>query len=177
MYELAYFLGPNGKQEVLRRDYSFGYSIRQAKIIDPRRYNEWYPHPGYAWAMRREVFNAIGGLLDFCIVGSGDLHFAFALLGRIEETVPPNMHQDYKTLALRWGNQVAQIAEFGEKVGYAPVNLWHFWHGTRDNRNYVDRWYKFIFVSLHNHECFQSSLNHFDFLNFVMCFLLFPGLF
>ncbi|CAF0761049.1 unnamed protein product [Rotaria sp. Silwood1] len=140
LFELSYFLGPGGKKEILRRDYSFGYSIRNKKLIDPRRYNEWYPHPGYAWAMRRSVFNSMGGLLDFCIIGSADLHFAFALLHRIEETLRPGLHQDYKKLAILWGDRVAQVAQNGENVGYVPINLWHYWHGERNDRNYIDRW-------------------------------------
>jgi hypothetical protein len=91
--------------------------------------------------MRRSALNTIGGLLDFCIVGSGDLHFAFALLNRIEETFPPNLHQDYRQLAIKWGEKVAQLAQNGENVGYVPVNLWHHWHGERKDRHYVDRWY------------------------------------
>ena len=125
---------------MLRRDYSFGYSIRNNKVIDPARYDEWYAHPGYAWAMRRDVYNQMGGLLDFCIVGSGDLHFAFALLGRIEETIRPQMHADYRSLAIQWGAQLAKIADYGANVGYAPMNLYHFWHGDRERRQYVDRW-------------------------------------
>ncbi|CAF3958307.1 unnamed protein product [Rotaria sp. Silwood1] len=140
LFELSFFLGPMGKKEILRRDYSFVYSIRNKKPIDPRRYNEWYPHPGYAWAMRRSAFNSIRGLIDFCIVGSADLHFAFALLNRIEETVPPGLHEDYHELAVRWGKPVAQLAQNGENVSYLPINIWHFWHGERNNRNYVNRW-------------------------------------
>ncbi|CAF1268405.1 unnamed protein product [Rotaria sordida] len=140
LFELSYFLGPSGKKDILRRDYSFGYSIRNKKLIDPKRYNEWYPHPGYAWAMRRSVFNSMGGLLDFCIIGSADLHFAFALLHRIEETLRPGLHQDYKKLAMMWGDRVAQVAKNGENVGYVSTNVWHYWHGERNDRNYVDRW-------------------------------------
>ena len=141
LFELSYFLGPGGKNDVLRRDYSFGYSIRHNKEVNPQRSQDWYAHPGYAWAMRRSAFNTIGGLLDFCIIGSGDLHFAFALLHRIEETLRPDLHQDYRKLAIAWGDRVAQLAQNGTNVGYVPINLWHYWHGERNDRNYVDRWY------------------------------------
>jgi hypothetical protein len=104
------------------------------------RSNDWYAHPGYAWAMRRSVFSSIGGLLDFCIIGSGDLHFAFALLNRIEETIRPGLHQDYRKLAIAWGDRVAQVAQNGANVGYVPINLSHHWHGERNDRNYVNRW-------------------------------------
>ena len=95
LFDLSFFFGPGGKKDILRRDDSFGYSIRNNKVIDP----EWYPHPGYAWAMRRSAFNDISGLIDFCIIGSADLHSAFALLNRIEETIRPSLDRDYQALA------------------------------------------------------------------------------
>src|SRR5207249_1081283 len=35
--------------------------------------------PGGAWAFRREAFDQVGGLLDTCILGSGDWHMAAGL--------------------------------------------------------------------------------------------------
>lgn len=140
LFEVGFFLGPKGKDDVLRHDYSFAYSIKHNKPIDPRRYKEWYPHPGYAWAMRRSVFNQIGGLFDYAILGSADLHLAYALLNRIRETVPKNIHEDYQRSAIQWGERVASIAEGGQNVGYVPVNVWHHWHGNKDDRGYVERW-------------------------------------
>ena len=140
LFELSFFLGPQGKRQILRRDYSFAYSIKNNKPIDPKRYDEWYPHPGYAWAMRRSAYDSIGGLLDFCIIGSGDLHFAYALVNRIEDTIRHGLDNDYRRLALQWQERVARVAQNGANVGYVPINLWHYWHGTRNDRNYVDRW-------------------------------------
>ncbi|CAF4689128.1 unnamed protein product [Rotaria socialis] len=115
LFETANFLGPNGKNEILRRDYSFVYSIKHNKPIDPGRYKEWYPHPGYAWAMRRTAFNSIGGLFEFSIM-------------------------DYQQLAIAWGERVAELAQGGRNVGYVPINIWHHWHGSRNDRGYVERW-------------------------------------
>ncbi|CAF2616849.1 unnamed protein product [Rotaria sp. Silwood2] len=140
LFRLALFLGPNGMNEILHWDYSFAYSIKHNKPIDPQRYKEWYPHPGYAWAMRCDAFEYMGGLCEFSILGSGDLHFAFALLNRIEETFLTSLNEDYRRLALNWGERVAEIAQGGHNVGYLPVNIGHFWHGSRGNRGYVERW-------------------------------------
>ncbi|CAF0762363.1 unnamed protein product [Adineta steineri] len=89
--------------------------------------------------MHRNTFNAIGGLIDFCIVGSGDLHFAYALLGRVEETFPRGLHRDYRMQVSNWGDGVARAAGNGTFVGYVDVNLYHRWHGSRANRNYTSR--------------------------------------
>lgn len=140
LFELSSFLGPSGKKQILRQDYSFGYAIRHQMNIDPRRASECYVHPGYGWAMRRVTFEAMGGLLEFSILGSGDIHFAFALLNRIDETIPPGMNNDYRQLARAWGQRVAQLARNGDAVGYVPVNVWHYWHGNRVNRGYFERW-------------------------------------
>jgi hypothetical protein len=139
MFKIGYFTGPGGKHEVLRRDHSFGYSIQRGKPIFPNN-PHWYAHPGYAWAMHRDIFNAIGGLIDFCIVGSGDLHFAYALLGRIQESFPSKLHKDYHMQAKSWGDGVARVAGGGAFVSYVDVNLYHRWHGDREDRSYIDRW-------------------------------------
>ena len=55
-------------------------------------------HPGLAWAFRREALDAMGGLLDFCIAGSADLHMVGAwasnyLLGHPHDLPPAYQRQ------------------------------------------------------------------------------------
>jgi hypothetical protein len=145
LFQLALFLGPSGKKQILRRDYSFAYSIQHGKIIDPYRSSQCYIHPGYAWAMRRETFDTLGGLLDISILGSGDIHFAYGLLNRIEETIPSGMHDHYRHIAKAWSERLAQLAGYGTNVGYVPINIWHYWHGYRRDRRYMERWYDDIY--------------------------------
>ncbi|CAF3153676.1 unnamed protein product, partial [Rotaria sp. Silwood2] len=138
LFKVGFFNGPDGEKDVLRTDYSFGYSICHHKPI-ARHHPDWYAHPGYAWAMHRNAFDAIGGLLDFCIVGPGDLHFAYALLGRIHETYPCSLGKDYQQSAEEWGNRLATIAGHGANVGYVNTDLFHRWHGSRESRGYNSR--------------------------------------
>lgn len=142
LFESSAFLGPTGKKKVLRWDHSFAYAIRHQTQIDPRRASECYVHPGYAWAMRRTTFEAMGGLLDFSIHGAGDIHFAYALLNRIDETIPTGVDGDYRRVAQIWGQRVAEVSGNGTLVGYVPINIWHHWHGSRVNRGYFERWYE-----------------------------------
>ncbi|CAF2820950.1 unnamed protein product [Rotaria sp. Silwood2] len=139
LFKVGFFNGSDGEKDVLRTDYSFGYSICHNKPI-ARHHPDWYAHPGYAWAMHRNAFDAIGGLLDFCIVGPGDLHFAYALLGRIHETYPCSLGKDYQQSAEEWGNRLATIAGHGANVGYVNTDLFHRWHGSRESRGYNSRW-------------------------------------
>ena len=140
LFELSSFLGPSGKKQIIRQDYSFAYAIRNNLTVDPRRSSECYVHPGYGWAMRRSVFDAMDGLLDFSVVGCGDVHFAFGLFNRIEESIPEAAHEDYRYLVRVWGENLARLSSNGDQVGYVPVNIWHHWHGHRVNRGYFERW-------------------------------------
>ncbi|CAF4134973.1 unnamed protein product, partial [Rotaria magnacalcarata] len=139
LFQLSFFLGPSGKKQILHRDYSFAYAIRNGIPTNSCRSSQSYFHPGYAWAMRRETFNKIGGLLDFSILGSGDLHFAYALINRIDETIPAGIHSDYRRLANIWGERVARVAGNGSCVGYISNSIYHHWHGSRRDRRYDER--------------------------------------
>ena len=92
--------------------------------------------------MRRSVFENMGGLLEFAVLGSGDLHFAYALINRIDETIPHGVQDDYRSLARIWGQRVAQLVGNGSSVGYLPIHIWHYWHGSRENRGYFERLYE-----------------------------------
>lgn len=94
---------------------------------------------GGAWAFRRSAIEKLGGLLDVCILGSGDWHMAFALAMRSDyhpemrfESIPQYVKaiQDWRVRArgLR-GN-----------IGYVDANAVHFWHGSIRNRGYNTRW-------------------------------------
>ncbi|CAF1687148.1 unnamed protein product, partial [Adineta ricciae] len=141
MFKVGFMTGAGGKREVLKRKYSVGYAIRHGKAIEAN-YPYGHVHPGVAWAMHRSTFSAIGGLMDFCIVGSDDLHFAFALLGRIRETYPSNIHRDYAMLAKSWGDRVGAIAGYGANVGYVDMNVYHRRSGSRNSRSHFERWYE-----------------------------------
>jgi len=140
MFQTASFLGPSGKKNVLRQDHSFVYAMQHNLQVDAHRSSDCCVHPGYGWAMRRDLFDRLGGLLEFSIIGSGDLHFAFALYNRIDETIPNEVHEDYRYLARTWGDRLAELAENGAKVGYLPMNIYHYWHGNRQDRRYNERW-------------------------------------
>jgi hypothetical protein len=95
-------------------------------------------HPGFAWAARREAIDAVGGLIDFCILGSADNHMASALIGEVERTLIPELGERYKYMLRRW-------EEYAEKhikrnIGYVPGLVLHEWHGPKVSRRYQDRW-------------------------------------
>jgi hypothetical protein len=100
-----------------------------------------YWHSGYAWAMTRQAWDWLGGLLDSCIVGSADYHMAHALIGEVGRTYkvnPTDGLDGYARQLLRW--QGAAERHVCRNIGYVDGAIRHFWHGPKANRRYVDRW-------------------------------------
>jgi len=139
VFEYADFLGPD--DNVLETNYSMLYSHVHQIPIDRNHYKTFYPHPGYGWGITREAYEKIGGLIDFGVVGSGDGHMAFSLLGRYEESLPfeENLfHPNYIEKIKEWQSKVDELIP-KSKLGYASVNIKHYFHGYREDRKYVDR--------------------------------------
>ena len=104
---------------------------------DAFKSNEHYWHPGFAWAIRRDAFDALGGLVDWSILGSGDFFMANALAGRI---VPAS--KQLGEAGSRWLENWKDRADryVRQNVGYVDGLILHFWHGKKANRRYKDRW-------------------------------------
>jgi hypothetical protein len=97
---------------------------------------------GAAWAWRRDAFNACGGLLDTCILGSGDWHMAFGLAG--EPDIHPNVRemnsvgQRYTESIKIWQSRAARYVN--KNVGCVDCHAIHHFHGSKVLRKYEHRW-------------------------------------
>src|ERR1051326_8569574 len=132
--------------EILRRFRSFAWCMKNDTPIDISgnyyyydafKSQEHYWHPGFAWAIRRDAFDALGGLVDWSILGSGDFFMANALAGRI---VPAS--KQLGEAGSRWLENWKDRADryVRQNVGYVDGLILHFWHGKKANRRYKDRW-------------------------------------
>ena len=97
-----------------------------------------FSHPGYAWAARREALDAVGGLIDFGILGSGDRHMACAMINKVEHSYHKDISQDYKNECLEWQKRCKD--HIRSDIGYLPGQITHYWHGAKGDRRYNDRW-------------------------------------
>lgn len=133
LFQTAVNLGPQG--ESLKIDKGFGYMHRDSgtPYTKTDRYGFW--HPGYAWACTRKAFEQMNGLIDWAILGSGDRHMALALIGRVADSVPGNIHPSYKSLLEDY-----QKACKGLEVSYISGTILHHWHGSFEDRRYRERW-------------------------------------
>ena len=94
-------------------------------------------HPGFAWGIRRDAFDAVGGLFDFGITGAGDNHLAKSIVGDGAYSFHPNVSQGYKNAVLEWQERAAALHR---NMGYVDGLILHHWHGPKVNRRYWDRW-------------------------------------
>ena len=96
-------------------------------------------HTGFAWAARRDLWRHYGGLFANCITGSGDVYASIAFCG-IDPEQHPLLATDRQRLNADFKRWAWKIKEWtGGKIGYVPGTIYHEWHGTRRDRNYVKR--------------------------------------
>jgi hypothetical protein len=111
------------------------YEGRNLKLQpQPRPY---YAHPGYAWAARREAINALGGLIDWAVLGSADWYMAYGLIGRIKETIGPGWSKSFVDYMLEWEQRAER--HIRRNIGYVPGSILHHWHGRKKDRRYKER--------------------------------------
>jgi len=87
-------------------------------------------HPGFAWAFKRSWYRKVG-FFDYGITGSGDTLSVAAWLN-----VP--FRPSYLVSALK-----PAFDEFNKlpkpKLANIKGTVYHLWHGTRENRKYLER--------------------------------------
>lgn len=111
---------------------SFGYKyIHNKNEYYDRGINMW--HPGYAWACTRNYYDRIGGLYQNGLLGGGDDIMARGFIKK----------NDYLNKLTSLTNNINEfINKYGNvKLGYVPSNIKHYYHGSRENRKYVERKY------------------------------------
>lgn len=95
-------------------------------------------HPGLAWAAKIKTLNEVGGLLDFCIHGSGDTYMANAFMGDIFHAMISGSSPHFKEALRLWGDRCQKY--INKNVGYVKGICTHYWHGKPQVRGYEQRW-------------------------------------
>lgn len=101
--------------------------------------------PGLAWACRREYWNQMGGLIDYCILGAGDWYFANAIMGTLDRAI--NDRNDLTKPFMRKMHEYQEHLRRGrweerpliKSAGLMKGLVLHYWHGPRASRHYNTR--------------------------------------
>jgi len=95
-------------------------------------------HSGFAWAARRSAIADLGGLGEIGILGSGDRHMSYALVGKIEKCLHQKIPHSYNDYWIQWQERATRHIQ--GNVGFVPGLICHHWHGKKQSRGYKTRW-------------------------------------
>lgn len=112
---------------------SFGYKYTKEEPYSCNGINYW--HPGFGWACTRKAYEKMGGLVEIAILGSGDNIMAYSLINKVLKSINNNSSDDYKNILLDFQNKVMHF-----RLGYVPGVIKHYFHGSKKNRKYTERW-------------------------------------
>ena len=112
---------------------SFGYSFNKNKKYTTKGIDYW--HPGFAWAITRKAYEKLGGLYDKGVLGSGDSIMALSLIKKSKSMNNNNYHDDYNNSMLEYQKNASNL-----RLGYTPGVIRHYYHGSKQNRQYTERW-------------------------------------
>ena len=132
-YSRAVWLDPMGGERSNRL--SAGYAVANGLTDpeDPRIY-----HPGFGIAARRDLWETVGGLYN-APMGNGDWMLIAAALGKIDALRP-----SVEGMSGGWWHHYSRWALAIHKwcsgiVDCIPSDAQHLWHGSKKNRQYLDR--------------------------------------
>ena len=112
---------------------SFGYQYEKKQKYNKNAVNFW--HPGYAWAITRKAYQRIGGLYENAILGSGDNIMALSLINNGQKGINEESTPEYKKNIDDFQKNMRTL-----RLGYVPGVIRHFFHGSKKNRKYDERW-------------------------------------
>ncbi len=104
------------------------------KLLDGYQYG----HCGYCWCYTRFFWENVLQFIDFCVIGSGDHHMCWSLVGKAVDTIDTRVSDAYKQAVYDWQARAQRAC--GGLVGYVPGILEHGHHGPVIGRDYGGRW-------------------------------------
>lgn len=125
----------NKQEKTMQTFTSAGYQYikNNMKYIEAKQND--YPHSGYAWACTRKFYEKIGGLFENSILGAGDHHMLYCFFQMGEKSVHGKINISYKNNIKEYETKCKNI-----RFGYVPGVIRHYFHGSKQNRKYWERW-------------------------------------
>jgi len=112
---------------------SFGFQYSKGSTYGGNGINMW--HPGFAWACTRKAYEKMGGLYEKSILGAGDHNMSLSFIGNGIKSINEGTTQEYKDSISEFENKVSSL-----RLGYVPGLIRHYFHGSKKNRKYSERW-------------------------------------
>jgi hypothetical protein len=132
-------LGPMGNIMQVHNSFGFVHSAG-FKMSASWKKEYHYGHSGFAWACTRKFWENLPnkGLMDFAILGSADHHMAWAMVGKVDESLPGHISCGYRRLCKEWERDAVHVTR--KRVGFVQGRIEHSFHGSKKKRYYKERW-------------------------------------
>ena len=127
-------LGPEGEVLSIFKSFSWMYHLKHFNPKEIVGYGG-KGHTGYGWACTKKIFDKIGGLFAYGVLGSGDRHMAYSFVGAAMDSYNSNITQGYKDKVIQYQKRCK-----GARLGYVKGSVSHHFHGRKKDRHYGDRW-------------------------------------
>jgi len=112
--------------------------ITQPYYSKPKNNEDWRHHCGYAWAIRRETYEGLGGLIDWLVTGSSDYHMAMGFIGQLKER--SKLHKQTRGYFRRLSEFQDSCAIYVKgNIGAVGNTILHGFHGYKSDRQYISR--------------------------------------
>lgn len=148
-WSVATDLGPNGEPMFVKGSHlqtAFARVWHETDSIDnwlkqnqgARPLDYTYPHPGYAWAARREVLDQLGGLIEASGLGAGDHQMAMGFIGHVDKALHSATTLSYQNTIRAWADRAFAIVQ--GNIYSVRGQIEHHFHGDKAKRKYIERW-------------------------------------
>lgn len=124
-------MGPRGETKAVFN--SGGFQREKGLPYCSQGANFW--HPGFAWACTRRAYETMQGLFEYAILGSGDNIMMFSFIGAGVRAVSTANVPNYIGAIQAFNDRVCHL-----RFSYVPGVIRHYYHGSKKNRKYTDRW-------------------------------------
>jgi hypothetical protein len=125
LFDRVTLLGPNNERK----------KTRPSLFYTMLRQNSYNGHCGFAWAIRRDLYERMGGFYDRAILGSGDSIIAYAFEGRDGNKFFKDVSPGFFSSIQSFQSRAINI-----RIGYIQGEILHYFHGSFKNRKYSERW-------------------------------------
>lgn len=138
LFERCHRLPENGELSQASVVDSLGAVMQRAGWATPQGNLDKHGHTGYAWAMRRELFDEVG-LYEGAIAGVADHMMAHAFYADYGTCVEAFIGTSPRQMAhfRAWGAQMH--ARVQGRLGVVAGDITHLWHGSAENRRYLEQ--------------------------------------
>lgn len=123
---------------------------RKSVVCNEKKMWDFAYHPGFAWCMTRKYYKQVG-FFDYAISGSGDTLSSAAWLQKVFpekfQSLPSPLKQTYAGFCAKPIPKITYLKD---------VDLYHLYHGSRENRQYADR-HKMLNIKGDIHEYIEKN--------------------